>query len=49
MLGGYSMQITPVSPVRWTTADLELFAGDRTHRYEIIDGELFVTLTGKPS
>ena len=37
------MQTTPVSPVRWTTADLELFAGDRTCRYEIIDGELFVT------
>jgi len=37
------MQTTPVSPVRWTTADLELFAGDRNNRYEIIDGELFVT------
>lgn len=32
-----------VSSVRWTTADLELFAGDRTYRYEIVDGELFVT------
>lgn len=39
------------TPVRWTTADLELFAGDsrfetlreRRNRYEIIDGELFVT------
>ena len=31
------------TPVRWTTADLELFAGDRKNRYEIIDGELFVT------
>ena len=31
------------TPVRWTTADLELFAGDRANRYEIIDGELFVT------
>jgi len=29
--------------VRWTTADLHLFAGDRNNRYEIIDGELFVT------
>lgn len=33
----------PVSPVRWTTADLEVFSGDRVNRYEIIDGELFVT------
>lgn len=31
------------TPVRWTTADLELFSGDRNNRYEIIDGELFVT------
>jgi Uma2 family endonuclease len=37
------MQTTPESSVRWTTADLELFAGDRKNRYEIIDGELFVT------
>jgi len=37
------MQTTSASSVRWTTADLELFVGDRTHRYEIIDGELFVT------
>jgi len=29
--------------VFWTTADLELFAGDNRNRYEIIDGELFVT------
>ena len=29
--------------VRWTTADLELFTGDNRNRYEIIDGELFVT------
>lgn len=28
--------------VRWTTADLELLP-DNGHRYEIIDGELFVT------
>jgi Uma2 family endonuclease len=40
---GFYMQTTPSSSVRWTTADLELFAGDRTNRYEIIDGELFVT------
>jgi hypothetical protein len=25
------MQTTPESPVRWTIADLELFAGDRPH------------------
>lgn len=31
------------SPVRWTTADLGYFEGDRRHRYEIIDGELIVT------
>ncbi|AFZ18181.1 Uma2 family endonuclease [Allocoleopsis franciscana] len=37
------MQTTPESPVRWTIADLELFAGDRNNRYEIVDGELFVT------
>jgi Uma2 family endonuclease len=29
--------------VRWTTADLAIFEGDRSNRYEIIDGELFVT------
>jgi hypothetical protein len=33
----------PISErVRWTTADLELFP-DNGNRYEIIDGELFVT------
>ncbi|MGH2415497.1 MAG: Uma2 family endonuclease [Microcystaceae cyanobacterium] len=31
------------NPVRWTTADLELLATDEWKRYEIIDGELFVT------
>ncbi len=31
------------TPVRWTTVDLEFFASDRRNRYEIIDGELFVT------
>ncbi|AFZ58866.1 Uma2 family endonuclease [Anabaena cylindrica FACHB-243] len=31
------------TPVRWTTADLELFAGDKRNRYEIIEGELFMT------
>ena len=38
-----SMQTTPTSPVRWTTSDLDIFEGDRVNRYEIIDGELFVT------
>lgn len=37
------MQATPENSVRWTTADLDLFADDRQNRYEIIDGELFVT------
>jgi Uma2 family endonuclease len=31
------------SSVRWTTADLAIFEGDRANRYEIIEGELFVT------
>ena len=38
--GKGSMQLTPTSPVRWTTSDLEIFAGDRVNLYEIIDGEL---------
>lgn len=29
--------------VRWTIHDLELFSGDQKNRYEIINGELFVT------
>jgi Uma2 family endonuclease len=29
--------------VRWTTADLELLDRDEWKRYEIVDGELFVT------
>ena len=37
------MTATPTNTIRWTTADLELFEGDRVNRYEIIDGELFVT------
>jgi Uma2 family endonuclease len=37
------MQSTRTSPVRWTTSDLEIFEGDRVNRYEIVDGELFVT------
>jgi Uma2 family endonuclease len=37
------MQSTPPSPVHWTIYDLAMFEGDRANRYEIIDGELFVT------
>jgi Uma2 family endonuclease len=37
------MQSTTPSPVRWTIYDLAIFEGDRANRYEIIDGELFVT------
>ncbi|MEA5594661.1 Uma2 family endonuclease [Rivularia sp. UHCC 0363] len=29
--------------IRWTTADLEVLASDEWKRYEIIDGELFVS------
>lgn len=29
--------------IRWTTLDLELLAADEWKRYEIIDGELFIT------
>jgi Uma2 family endonuclease len=35
-------QILP-EKVHWTTADLDLLAADEWKRYEIIDGELFVT------
>ncbi|MBE9042141.1 Uma2 family endonuclease [Oscillatoriales cyanobacterium LEGE 11467] len=37
------MQTAEVGAIRWTTEDLVLFEGDRANRYEIIDGELFVT------
>ncbi|WP_243147063.1 Uma2 family endonuclease [Scytonema sp. UIC 10036] len=37
------MQSATTNPVRWTTYDLQIFEGDRVNRYEIIDGELFVT------
>ncbi|UBF23662.1 Uma2 family endonuclease [Kovacikia minuta CCNUW1] len=37
------MESTTTSPIRWTTSDLAIFEGDRAHRYEIVDGELFVT------
>ncbi|NJM66876.1 MAG: Uma2 family endonuclease [Acaryochloris sp. RU_4_1] len=33
----------PLSPLKWTSADIELLATDEWKRYEIIDGELFVT------
>ncbi len=37
------MSQTLPEKVRWTIADLELLAADEWKRYEIIDGELFVT------
>ncbi len=37
------MSQTLPEKIRWTTADLELLAADEWKRYEIIDGELFVT------
>ncbi len=37
------MNQTIFDRVRWTTSDLELLATDEWKRYEIIDGELFVT------
>ncbi|BAZ16528.1 hypothetical protein NIES4071_84050 [Calothrix sp. NIES-4071] len=35
--------MTQATDIRWTIADLELIATDEWKRYEIIDGELFVT------
>jgi Uma2 family endonuclease len=37
------MESTTPNPVHWTTNNLAIFEGDRVNRYEIIDGELFVT------
>lgn len=37
------MAVTTVAPVRWTVSDLELLPFDDGTRYEIIDGELFVS------
>lgn len=37
------MQSATTNPTRWTTSDLAIFEGDRVNRYEIIDGELFVS------
>jgi Uma2 family endonuclease len=37
------MSQTATGKIRWTTSDLELLAADEWKRYEIIDGELFVT------
>ncbi len=37
------MSQTSFEKVRWTTADLDLLEADEWKRYEIIDGELFVT------
>jgi Uma2 family endonuclease len=38
-----SSQPNSASPIRWSSADLELFPDSEWKRYEIIDGELFVT------
>ena len=37
------MSQTTVNAIRWTNADLELLEADEWKRYEIVDGELFVT------
>jgi Uma2 family endonuclease len=37
------METATTNLVRWTTSNLAMFEGDRVNRYEIIDGELFVT------
>lgn len=37
------MSQTATGQVRWTIADVDLLAADEWKRYEIIDGELFVT------
>lgn len=37
------MTQTIQDPLRWTTTDIESLAADEWKRYEIIDGELFVT------
>lgn len=37
------MSQTTVNTIRWTSADLELLSADEWKRYEIIDGELFVS------
>lgn len=34
---------TTSNQIRWTSADLELFPDSEWKRYEIVDGELFVT------
>ena len=37
------MSQATVDPIRWTNADLELLEADEWKRYEIVDGEMFVT------
>ncbi|NEQ19808.1 MAG: Uma2 family endonuclease [Microcoleus sp. SIO2G3] len=37
------MSQVSANSIRWTTADLEVLEADEWKRYEIIDGELFVT------
>lgn len=39
------MQPTMTEGVRWTTTDIDLLADNEGTRYEIVDGELFVTRT----
>lgn len=37
------MSPTVANTIRWTSADLDLLEADEWKRYEIVDGELFVT------
>lgn len=37
------MSESAVNAIRWTSADIELLEADEWKRYEIVDGELFVT------
>ncbi len=37
------MSQVAINSIRWTSADLELLEADEWKRYEIVDGELFVT------
>ncbi|MGA9381729.1 MAG: Uma2 family endonuclease [Phormidium sp.] len=37
------MSYTPIQGVRWTTADIELLPENEGTRYEVVDGELFIS------
>lgn len=37
------MSYTPIQGVRWTTADIELLPENEGTRYEVVDGDLFMT------